>query len=158
MVPRACMALALILIFGPLLASLPATAAQPASERYIVVLRPGIASPAAARSEITGRYGLKPSHVYRHALNGFAAEMPAQAAAALERDPRVAFVEPDRPVYVAGQTTPISIHRIAANKNPTANIDGVDDRVDVDVAVIDTGVDADHPDLNVSGGVDCTGV
>jgi subtilisin len=31
--------------------------------------------------------------------------------------------------------------------------------VDVDVAVLDTGVDASHPDLNVVGGVDCrTGV
>lgn len=28
-------------------------------------------------------------------------------------------------------------------------------RVDVDVAVIDRGIDLDHPDLNVAGGVDC---
>lgn len=31
------------------------------------------------------------------------------------------------------------------------------DAADVDVAVIDTGVDPTHPDLNVVGGVDCTG-
>ena len=28
-------------------------------------------------------------------------------------------------------------------------------RVDVDVAVIDTGIDYDHPDLNVVGGTNC---
>ncbi|NIR96379.1 MAG: S8 family serine peptidase, partial [Gammaproteobacteria bacterium] len=34
---------------------------------------------------------------------------------------------------------------------------GNDDfRVDVDVAVIDTGIDLQHPDLNVAGGVNCT--
>jgi hypothetical protein len=40
----------------------------------------------------------------------------------------------------------------------THSIDSTDDyRVDVDVAVIDTGVDFDHYDLNVVGGVDCSG-
>ncbi|MEY3007251.1 MAG: hypothetical protein RI942_1593, partial [Pseudomonadota bacterium] len=37
------------------------------------------------------------------------------------------------------------------------SIDGVDNaRVDADVAVLDTGIDREHPDLNVVGGVDCT--
>ena len=42
--------------------------------------------------------------------------------------------------------------------SPTAAIDGADQRVDVDVAVIDTGVDLDHPDLNVNpaGAKNCT--
>ncbi|MFN2345977.1 MAG: S8 family serine peptidase, partial [Dermatophilaceae bacterium] len=36
------------------------------------------------------------------------------------------------------------------------DIDGTDDwRVDVDVAVIDTGIDWEHPDLNVVGGINC---
>jgi PKD repeat protein len=36
-------------------------------------------------------------------------------------------------------------------------INGVDDfRVDADVAVLDTGIDRQHPDLNVAGGIDCT--
>lgn len=37
--------------------------------------------------------------------------------------------------------------RIEADLSATANIDGVDDRVDVDVAILDTGIDLDHPDL-----------
>jgi subtilisin family serine protease len=61
----------------------------------------------------------------------------------------VAFVEPDRYVHTLEQTLPTGVDRIDADLNDAANIDGVDDRVDVDVAVIDTGIDLDHPELNV---------
>ena len=51
---------------------------------------------------------------------------------------------------------PTGIQRIFADTNPEIAINGADDyRVDVDVAVIDTGVDFQHPDLNVVGGVNC---
>jgi subtilisin family serine protease len=56
------------------------------------------------------------------------------------------------------QTVPTGIQRIFADTNANIDIDGTDDfRVDVDVAVIDTGVDFQHPDLNVVGGVNCAG-
>ena len=35
-------------------------------------------------------------------------------------------------------------------------VDGRDNRVDADVAVLDTGIDRGHPDLNVVGGYNCT--
>jgi subtilisin len=41
------------------------------------------------------------------------------------------------------------VNRAEADLSQTAQIDGIDGRVDVDVAVIDTGVDLSHPDLNV---------
>ena len=47
------------------------------------------------------------------------------------------------------QTVPTGVNRADADLSPTAAIDGTDQRVNVDVAVIDTGVDLDHPDLNV---------
>ena len=48
------------------------------------------------------------------------------------------------------------IRRIFATPTRRLGINGGDDyRVDVDVAVIDTGVDFQHPDLNVVGGVTC---
>jgi subtilisin len=50
-----------------------------------------------------------------------------------------------------------AVRRIGALQSPTARIDGSDQRVDVDVAVVDSGVDASHPDLNVVGGTDCVG-
>jgi subtilisin family serine protease len=51
---------------------------------------------------------------------------------------------------------PTGIARVSAPGNASLDMDGVDDeRVDVDVAVIDTGIDLDHPDLNVVGGTNC---
>jgi len=49
------------------------------------------------------------------------------------------------------------VERIFALDNANITIDGFDDlRIDVDVAVIDTGVTA-HPDINLAGRFDCTG-
>jgi subtilisin family serine protease len=48
------------------------------------------------------------------------------------------------------QELPTGIDRADAELSSLAAIDGIDSRVDVDVAVIDTGVDLDHPDLNVN--------
>lgn len=53
------------------------------------------------------------------------------------------------------QQTPAGINRIDADKSPTAWINGVDERVNIDIAIIDTGIQSDHPDLNVVGGVNC---
>ncbi|MCH8338373.1 MAG: S8 family serine peptidase [Chloroflexi bacterium] len=65
---------------------------------------------------------------------------------------------PDQEVQLFDQTVPTGIQRIFADENPGITIDGVDDlRIDVDVAVIDTGIDSDHPDLNVVARTDCSG-
>jgi subtilisin family serine protease len=75
--------------------------------------------------------------------------MTSSVAALVEALPGVAYVQADTPVRTTAQSTPTGINRADADLSPTARIDGVDQRVDVDVAVIDTGVDLDHPDLNV---------
>jgi subtilisin family serine protease len=84
--------------------------------------------------------------------------MTPQTAALVEALPGVDFVQEDRPVAATAQSTPTGIDRSQADVSPTAAIDGADQRVDVDVAVIDTGVDLDHPDLNVNrtGAENCT--
>lgn len=121
--------------------------------RYIVVLQPGVD----AASLALGR-GAVPDHVYSHALNGFAAALSPLQAASLKADPRVLSVEQDQVVSIAGQETPTGVQRIFAPGNGNIDIDGADDwRVDVDVAVIDTGIDAAHPDLNVVSSVNCSG-
>ena len=51
---------------------------------------------------------------------------------------------------------PTGVARVGGRTSPTAKIDGIDERVDVDVAIVDTGIDASHPDLNVAGGVNCS--
>ena len=121
--------------------------------RYIVVLEPG-----AAPADVARAHGVQPFAVYRHALSGFAATMSAGRLAALQRDPRVAYVEADQIARISAQTVPTGIRRAFADENPSTDIDGVDDvRIDVDIAIIDTGIDLDHPDLNVVASTNCAG-
>lgn len=138
--------------------TLAATAAPPEQERYIVVLHESVESPAAAASEIAGQVGGQVGFIYEHALKGFSIRVPAQAVAGLKRNPKVKYVATDDLRYAFEQTVPTGIQRIFADANSNIAIDGNDNfRVDVGVAVIDTGVDFQHPDLNVAGGVTCIG-
>jgi subtilisin len=124
--------------------------------RYIVVLRDGAAvSPMAARQE--RRYGAQVHSVYRAALNGYSATMSVHEARRLAQAPAVQAVQADTLVRATAQTVPTGVNRANADASPTAAIDGSDQRVDVDVAVLDTGVDLDHPDLNVhqAGATNC---
>lgn len=125
--------------------------------RYIVVLRDDVPSAAAVARDLSARQGLAVSHVYENALKGFAAAVPAGRLLALQFDPRVAFVEPDQTAHAFAQAIPTGVKRIFASDNLSLGIDGADDgRVDVDVAVIDTGI-ADHPDLNIVARTNCSG-
>lgn len=141
--------------------------------QYIVVLNDSVSASAlpAVANEMALRHGLGIGRSYTHAMRGFVATVPAGRLAALQADPRVRVVAPDRYVSFnpkpcrkncdgggggsSPQEIPTGIDRIDAELSATANIDGVDDRVDVDVAVIDTGISS-HPDLNVVGGYNCS--
>lgn len=133
-----------------------------AGERYIVRFRDDEADPRGLALELGRTQGFGVTHVYRYALSGFAARLPSQAVAALERHPRVLAVEPDLERKRTAQTKPTGVLRVGAHRNPTAKIDGIDgqdgspQRVDVDVAVIDGLADRQHPDLNVWTIADCT--
>jgi subtilisin len=131
----------------------PASSEPPASS-YIVVLADGANSPAVARAHARSA-GAEVSHVYRHALTGYAARLTAAALAAVRADARVRYVTPDREVRLAAQMLPTGVDRIDGDVSSTLAGNG-SGSVDVDVAVLDTGVDSDHPDLNVAGGVSCT--
>jgi subtilisin family serine protease len=134
-----------------------ATAALPSTTGYIVVLNKSVDSPAAAAAEIAQRVGGRVGYIYTHALKGFSITVPPQAVAALEKNPNVQYVSTDDRRYAFAQTIPTGIQRIFADTNSVIDIDNTDDkRVDVDVAVIDTGVDFEHPDLNVVGGINCS--
>ena len=124
--------------------------------QYIVVLADDADAPAHARAA-AGRYGISLFHVYQYALRGFAFQGPAEAARAIEHDPQVEFVAQDQQVELVAQALPTGIDRIDADRNPISHIDGIDDRVNVNVGILDTGVDPTHPDLNVVGGENCLG-
>lgn len=126
------------------------------ANEFIVVFNDNVADPAALARSLARTHGLRVGFVYAHAVKGFSASIPAQALSGLARNPGVAYIEPDQWVQAWAQSLPTGVHRIFADANPNITIDGNDDwRVDVDVAVIDTGIDLDHPDLNVVSGVSC---
>jgi DNA-binding beta-propeller fold protein YncE len=122
---------------------------------YIVVLEDSVRGPAAVAEAQTEQRDGELGFVYRHALKGYSAELSKEAVEALRKDPRVKFVAPDHIVEVQ-QETPTGIARSFAASNETLDIDEQDDvRVGADVAVIDTGIDHEHPDLNVIERTDC---
>jgi subtilisin family serine protease len=121
--------------------------------KYIVVFRDIVTNPSSNAGMLSRIFGLELGHVYEHVFKGFSAKIPAQALNGLLNHPLIDFIEPDIIMYASGQTIPTGIRRIGADKNASAAIDGVDGSIDVDVAVIDTGIDKEHPELNVKGGV-----
>ena len=136
---------------------------QVVKDRYIVVLNEtfapgGHAANQARAAEIARGHGLDVYKTYGTAIFGFAAVIPEGRLSALQRDPRVKYVAQDLVRTISAQSIPTGIKRIFADTNANLDIDSNDDyRVDVDVAVIDTGVDFEHYDLDVVGGVNCTG-
>lgn len=134
-----------------------------AAGRYIVVLKQsaapgGHAANQARAAEVARGFGLSADKTYGSALFGFAATVPEGRLNALRRDPRVAYVEADQVFSVAAQTVPTGVRRVYADTNPNLSIDGSDgQRIDVDVAVIDTGIDLQHTDLNVYRSTNCSG-
>lgn len=129
-------------------------AAQPIDrvpDEYIVILAPN-----ANLSAVVGAHNVELKRRFSRAgvAYGFHARIPnAQKLANLENDPRVDFVEPEVTLRAQAQIVPTGIARIGATNSALARINGTDERVDADIAVIDTGVQLDHPDLNVAGSV-----
>lgn len=125
---------------------------DPTEHTYIVVLDEN-----ADPHKVAQRHDDDPLGVYEHALTGYAADMTGSEAADLLTDPQVAFIQPDQVVHAFDQDIPNGIARVFAPDNPNLDINGQQDYVpDVAIAVLDTGVDGSHPDLNVVDSVDCT--
>ncbi len=125
-----------------------------AAGRYIVVLSP-TADTAGVITRHRQRDGIKADRRFDRAIRAFSAKLDAGQRRALRADPNVVAVIPDEVIGIAAQVNPTGVSRVGARSSTTASIDGVDERVDADVAIVDTGV-AMHPDLNVAGGVNCS--
>ncbi len=131
--------------------------------RYIVLLKSGVDSSVAA-TDMGRQGGFAADTVYRNAVHGFAANMSDAQAEDLVRDPSVDLVERDQRIsadlYTNNfQTVPTGVDRIDADQNATAHITNASGgtNLNIDVAVIDTGVDTQHPELNVAGGAGFSG-
>src|SRR4051794_36605031 len=151
---------ALLVTIGILLCAwLPATA-DAAGKPYIVVYKTTSAPASrAATSDIASAEAVKPTQRFSTAVRGFAAKLDATDLAHIRKDKRVAEVVPDRAVranalvpMLAGDNIPAGVRRVGAAVDST-----VREASRANVAVIDTGIDLSHPDLNAVAGKDCTG-
>ncbi|MBT8492064.1 MAG: S8 family serine peptidase, partial [Deltaproteobacteria bacterium] len=121
-------------------------------------LRPGATSLALDKlrrrhQDVEVEAALYHDFVFRRVFPGFVVALDEQdeaALAALRAHPDVVSVTPDREVQATAQSSEPGMQRIRVAQNATAAINGVDDvRIDADIAVIDSGIDPSHPDLNV---------
>ena len=72
---------------------------HPAARGYIVVFRDGT-DPDEVTDALAAAHGFAPTHVYRHALLGFAAVLSDDALEAVRRHPAVKYVEHDAPARI----------------------------------------------------------
>jgi len=125
---------------------------------FIVVYESGVAEPGEKTRGLERRLGVRSRQRFARAVKGFAGELSPRQVRALGEDPQVAYIAPDRPRRIAGavtlrtgETAPTGTRRTSAASSTTAR-----EASTARVAVLDTGVDLDHPDLTVAAGRDCT--
>jgi aqualysin 1 len=129
-------------LFGPNYVADERAAANPAAWRYLDRKVVGLVNMMEARD------GFRAQHVFSHAIKGFSARLSAQQIAALEADLNVAYVERDGVMTIV-QTLPWGINKIDADLSSTKAGNGTGTISNVRAYIIDTGVDAQHRDLNV---------
>jgi subtilisin len=121
---------------------------------------------------VAGRNHVRVNAVYANAVGGFAASLNRAQLAAISADPSVEAVIPDiavgiddgsigseasvmRSVSKPTWRVPAGIRRVGARTSAHTLTAGMT-HVNADVAILDTGIDRNHPDLNVAGGYNCT--
>jgi subtilisin family serine protease len=93
--------------------------------------------------------GARVPRIFDSAIHGFIARVPNQQVIdSLAKDPRVAYVEQDQQVQAFFDTLPNGINRIDGDLSPARSGDGTGS-VNADIAILDTGIDFSHPDLNI---------
>jgi subtilisin len=114
-------------------------------DKYIVVLKSG-----AQASVVASRHGVVAENTYDSAVQGFSGRLTLRQLLALALDRQIAYIEEDQVVRITNDTVPPGIVRSGATLNAKALINTSNlESVNVDIAIIDTGIQLTHPDLNV---------
>ena len=148
---RVAILLALIVATTLLAAGVAVTQApEEDADTYIVVLKESVDDPSQVAEGIDQRQeGFDAGFVYTEALEGFSAEIPDDSLDDVRNNSRVAYVERDEVVTTLDQKVPWGIRRIGADASSTRAGNGSGKVKGVNIYVIDTGIDATNPDLNV---------
>lgn len=128
-----------------------------AADSYIVVFNDDVSADATT-GQLEIREGIAADFRFAYAVKGFAANLTPTQLSRVRADPRVDYVSADVPVRVTTTTTPLipgehvptGVRRIEA-----ATLAAAHEASQVSVAVIDTGIDLTHPDLNAVEGRSC---
>ena len=137
--------------------------------RFMVVLKDSVPNLAAVAAAHASAYGVQRRGLFT-GVKAYSASIPPDKVAAVRADPNVQFVSPERR-YLLGarpkptrcafhsqqatqQCLPLGADRIDAELSSTRSGNGRGS-VNVNVAVMDTGIAIDAPDLNLAGGVGC---
>ena len=143
---------------GGLVATSPAGADQ--RGRHIV----GTNTPAAKRAAERRADSVHRTFDFDDIGQAVAGRFNEQALEALRNNPNVRYIEQDGTLEAIDQALPWGVDRVdadAAHGDGETGGDDTDGEGGADVAVIDTGIDADHPDLQANLGtgkayVDCS--
>ena len=125
--------------------------------RYIVVYEKAVDAPRAKTDKLEKEHGFKSRLRYGRVVKGFAASMSERKADQLRAEAGVDIVVADRAVHASatvapGELVPADVRRIGAATTTAAHSAST-----ANVAVIDTGIDLAHPDLNAVAGRNCLG-
>ena len=124
-------------------------AADAIAGSYVVVFEEGVTDVPAAVSKREQKGGFKASKRFDR-VKGFSAKLNAKQVQELRADAQIVAVTEDRLVHTRADVVPRGVRRMGAFDGGTPN-----GPASVGVAVLDTGVDVDHPDLLTAGGTDC---
>jgi subtilisin family serine protease len=135
----------------PFLKSVPDKDRVPGS--YIIVLKESGGHVPDVANEMARLHGFQVNFVYESALKGFAATIPDERVKELLSDPRIDYIEPDQTVHTCTQTLDWGVSATGADSSSTISGDGQNAVSGVRIYIIDTGIQTNHHDLNVVGGV-----
>lgn len=141
----------LILATGALLFFvLAATARADSADRYIVALKQDVQNSGEVARQHSRQHAADIRFVYRHAIDGYAAEIPPSELAELRRDPRVRFVEADGRVRASTTQTSATwgLDRIDQRSLPlSGTFSYTNTGSGVRAYIIDTGIRLSHSDF-----------